>query len=395
MRRRGPHGDRARVRRPRMHARAARLPPSPAPTFQPPHPHPAAAAAARAAPGGGRDLLAAANRRRNNNWKNACPRGVGFGGVNAVAFPNLGLLAGTATLFNNGAAARGPRRAPRADGACAGGATRPRPPPAAPRCAPRPPPPLAAPPPPPAARAPLRPSNAGFALGGNSPLHGALRCPGGLVPAFGRLKCAFVAPFVPGAGVQPYFTPAGAGGPCLGGGGWGAAAPGAGVAPAISRSDAAAVSNANYADAVASAMSQAFGGPAYASARRRRRARRGAAACCRLLGAGACQTGPPKPPRAHRRPPPPPLPPPLHPAVGKAKAQSFSNNAYAAADAVAQAMCRRGRGHVRGRRQHGLGPATAITNAVAHLRRRPRLGRGARRRPDAVRPRDRGRRRCR
>jgi hypothetical protein len=53
------------------------------------------------------------NQWGGSNWNGAwgarpnfrggsCPRGVGFGPVNAVAFPHLGLLAGTCTLFNNG-----------------------------------------------------------------------------------------------------------------------------------------------------------------------------------------------------------------------------------------------------------------------------------------------------
>jgi hypothetical protein len=51
------------------------------------------------------------NWGRPNNWNNGgnwggynggCPAGAGFGPIQATAFPALGLLCGTATLFNNG-----------------------------------------------------------------------------------------------------------------------------------------------------------------------------------------------------------------------------------------------------------------------------------------------------
>lgn len=73
----------------------------------------------------------------------------------AHAFPKLGLLCGTATLFNNGPS-------------------------------------------------PLAPINAGFALNAGRKaalLHGALRCPAGVIPAFGQLQCGFVAPYTPGSGL--------------------------------------------------------------------------------------------------------------------------------------------------------------------------------------------------
>ena len=113
----------------------------------------------------------------------------------------------------------------------------------------------------PAGPNPLKPLNAGFALGGRyaSPLHGALRCPGGDIPAFGKLRCGFVAPYKAGFdSVQPYFTPNGAWAPCLGGG------VGAVAAPSIVNSEATASATNNYAEAVADAMSKSFGGPAYA-----------------------------------------------------------------------------------------------------------------------------------
>lgn len=49
----------------------------------------------------GRELQSA-NHKKNNYWGGGCPNGAGFGGVNAKAFPSLGLLCGTATLYNNG-----------------------------------------------------------------------------------------------------------------------------------------------------------------------------------------------------------------------------------------------------------------------------------------------------
>jgi hypothetical protein len=70
-----------------------------------------------------------------------------------------------------------------------------------------------------------------------------------------------VAPFQKGYNsFQPYFTPENSWNkqPCYGGFG------GRAIAPSIVNSQSEAVSASNYAEAVANAMSQAFGGPAYA-----------------------------------------------------------------------------------------------------------------------------------
>lgn len=292
----------------------------------------------------------------------ACPRNAGFGGVNALAFPKLGLLCGTTTLYNTGGSRSRtvrlrawPWQLPTApvhrnslDSAARRGKPRRRPPIAPP----------AAPTHSPARRAPSRNAgarplqalNAGFALGpagkGAKPLHGALRCPQAAIPAFGKIKCGFVAPYQAGLDrVMPYFTPAGAAAPCLGGGQWG-------TAPSVSRTVAAAAATSNYAEAVANAMSQAFGGPAYS----------GEFGAClapppraRCLEGCVCSPGLPllaarDRTSAHALSPR--LPTPRRaPAVGKAKAQSIGNSAFAAADAVAQAM---------------FGSATATSEAAAN-----------------------------